>query len=84
MKISVIDDTGSECFSYDTDKNSNCLHPSQAETPKVVEALQEATRFLAGGPRTPLVADAGNGATVTIEGNKITHSKPVPPEGAAS
>jgi hypothetical protein len=57
MKISVSDDKG-ECFSYDTAKDSMCLHPNKAETPAVVDALREATRFLAGGPTAPLLAQS--------------------------
>lgn len=54
MKVIVQDETG-ECFSYDTAKDSNCLHPSRAETPAVVDALKEATTFLTG-PNLPLQA----------------------------
>jgi hypothetical protein len=57
MKISVTGDAGEEMFSYDTNKDSNCLHPSQAETPAVIEALTEARRFLSGNPSIARTAD---------------------------
>jgi hypothetical protein len=57
MKISVSDDTG-ECFSYDTAKDSMCLHPNKAETPAVLNALLEATNFLVS-PKVPAPAHDG-------------------------
>lgn len=51
MKIVVTDETG-ERFSYDTDKNANCLCPGRDEKPAVIEALSEALQFLTGPVQT--------------------------------
>lgn len=55
MRVIVEDETGQR-FSYNTDKNENCLCPGMDERPGVVAALEEATRFLSGPP-APLLAD---------------------------
>jgi hypothetical protein len=56
MRVTVHNDDGSERFSYDTNKASPCLAPSQGMTPIVVDALKEATRFLVGR-KVPLLAE---------------------------
>jgi len=48
MLISVKHRDGTEMFSYNTDKDTNCLHPARDEVPAVVEALKEAVHFLGG------------------------------------
>lgn len=60
MRVTVTDETG-ERFSYDTAKESLCLHPSRAEVPAVVDALREAARFLGAGPAklAPQNSEAG-------------------------
>jgi len=47
MRVVVLDEKGLVCFSYDMAKSSMCAGPSRAETPNIVEALREATRFIA-------------------------------------
>ena len=45
----VTDDGGEEIvYSYDTDKNSQCLLPGADEKPQIIEAVREALAFLEG------------------------------------
>jgi hypothetical protein len=54
MRVYVIEDESSETaytlFSYDTQKEANCVFPAERERPQVVAALTEALGF-AAGPR---------------------------------
>jgi hypothetical protein len=51
MRIIVRDDAGTECFSYDTNKDSLCLCPARHEKPEIIAALAEAARFLTEPPQ---------------------------------
>jgi hypothetical protein len=62
----IMMDGGSEVYSYDQTKNSNCLCPGADERSIVLDALAEAVRFIKPDPKTQALVDRINQATAEL------------------